>query len=154
MNHLISSKFDHKIQPIGKPRQVASDRWKKRPEVLRYRFFADEMRLAAADQKFFLGNRCVIIFEFAMAPSWPKSKKEKMNGKPHTQRPDLDNAQKAIFDVLLAEDSSVYTCLAAKFWSYEGRIRIYNVHSTKDMKIESLIKQLESEDSSVSQDWF
>ena len=154
MNHLISSKFDYKIQPMGKPRQVASDRWKKRPEVLRYRAFADEIRLAAAAQNFFLGSRCIMIFEFAMAPSWSKSKKEKMNGKPHQQRPDWDNCGKAIQDILKVEDSSVYTAFCAKFWSYEGRIRIYNVHSTRDMTVDSLINQIESENSTVANNWF
>jgi len=154
MNHLISSKFDYKIQPMGKPRQVASDRWKKRPEVLRYRAFADEIRLAAAAQNFFLGSRCIMIFEFAMAPSWSKGKKEKMNGKPHQQRPDLDNAEKSVFDIMLNEDSSVYTAFCAKFWAYEGRIRIYNVHATKDISLDSLIEKIESEDSPVIRDWF
>ena len=154
MNHLISSKFDHKIQPMGKPRQVASDRWKKRPEVLRYRAFADEIRLAAAAQNFFLGSRCIMIFEFGMAPSWPKSKKEKMNGKPHQQRPDIDNVEKSLFDIMLNEDSSVYTAFCAKFWAYEGRIRIYNIHSTKDSSIESLIKHIEAEELSAANSWF
>ena len=33
------------ITPCPKPRQTQSDKWKKRPPVLRYRAFADEVRL-------------------------------------------------------------------------------------------------------------
>lgn len=33
------------ITPVPKPRQVHSDKWMKRPPVLRYRAFCDECRL-------------------------------------------------------------------------------------------------------------
>ena len=154
MNHLISSKFDYKIKPMGKPRQVFSDRWKKRPEVLRYRAYADELRFAARSQNFFLGDRCIMVFEIPMAESWSKKKKELHVGKPHTQRPDNDNIIKGLQDILKIEDSSIHTVFATKFWAYEGRIRIYNVHSTKDMTVESLILQIESEDPTAAKDWF
>lgn len=139
---------------MGAVRQTQADRWKKRPAVLRYRAFADELRLAAAAQNFFLGDRCIMIFEIAMPKSWSNKKKELMDGKPHTQRPDNDNCIKSCQDVLLIEDSSVHTVFAAKFWAYEGRIRIYNIHSTKDSSLDSLIKHIESENPSAASNWF
>ncbi len=33
------------IDVVGKPRMTQRDKWKKRPCVLRYRAFADELRL-------------------------------------------------------------------------------------------------------------
>ncbi|MGK4302143.1 RusA family crossover junction endodeoxyribonuclease, partial [Klebsiella pneumoniae] len=33
------------ITPIGKPRMTRADKWKQRPEVIRYRAFCDEARL-------------------------------------------------------------------------------------------------------------
>ena len=33
------------ITPLGKPRMTQSDRWKKRPEVLRYIAFKNECKL-------------------------------------------------------------------------------------------------------------
>ena len=156
MNHLISSKFDHKMNPMGAVRQTQADRWKKRPAVLRYRAFGDELRLAAAAQNFILGERCIMIFEVAMPKSWSNKKKELMNGKPHQQKPDGDNLQKAVADHLCIEggDAFIHTVFAAKFWSYEGRIRIYNIHSTRDMSLDSLIKHIESDSPSAATDWF
>ena len=154
MNHLISSFFYYKIKPMGKPRQVASDRWKKRPEVLRYRAYADELRYAARQQKFFLGDRCIMVFEIPMAPSWSNKRKALMNGKPHTQKPDWDNISKGCQDILKTDDSSVHTVFCAKFWGYEGSIRLYNLHQTKESTVESLIRSIESDDSYQNQDWF
>ena len=76
-------------------------------------------------------------------------------GKPHRNLGDLDNICKSVMDCLLPnQDSHVHCFFAAKFWAYEGRIRIYNIHSTKDMSLESLIKHIESEDSSAANNWF
>lgn len=155
MNHLISSHLDAMINPMGAVRQTQADRWKKRPAVLRYRAYSDKLKLAAAAQNFVIGERCVMVFEIEMPQSWSKKKKELMNGKPHKQKPDIDNLVKA-WDSICIEggDAFIHTVFAAKFWSYEGRIRLYNLHSTKDMTVESLIRQIESEDPTVAKDWF
>jgi len=155
MNHLISSHLDVKIVPMPKPRATIADKWKKRPAILKYRAFKDEIRLKAQIANFVLGEKFVAVFEIPMAPSWAKGKKEKMNGKPHRNLGDLDNFCKSIMDSLLPDqDSHVHCFFAAKFWSYEGRIRIYNVHSTRDMTVDSLINQIESENSTVANNWF
>ena len=95
-----------------------------------------------------------MVFEIPMAESWSKKKKELHVGKPHTQRPDNDNIIKGIQDILKIEDSSIHTVFAAKFWAYEGRIRIYNIHSTKDSSLESLIKHIEADELSAANSWF
>ncbi len=65
-----------------------------------------------------------IEFHIAMPPSWSKSKRQLMLGKPHQQRPDIDNLVKAFLDALCEEDSYVYDIRARKFWSNTGYILI------------------------------
>ena len=147
MNHLISSKFYHRINPVGAVRQTQADRWKKRPSVLRYRAFAGELRMAAAAQNFVLGERCIMIFQIQMADSWSKKKKELMNGKPHQQKPDWDNLAKSVGDILGVnqEDSYIHTAFCAKFWAYEGSVRVYNIHQTVNSDLMSLVDTIESD---------
>jgi len=155
MNHLISSYLDAKINPMGAVRQTQADRWKKRPAVLRYRAYSDQLKLAAADQNFVIGERCIMVFEVAMPKSWSNKKKELMKGKPHKQKPDIDNLVKGWDSICIEDgDAFIHTVFAAKFWAYEGRIRIYNIHSTKDMSLESLIKHIEGDDLSAAKSWF
>ena len=157
MNHLISSYLDAQITPVSKPRMTRADTYLKRAPVMRYRAFKDNLSRIAAEQKFVLGERFVAVFEFPMAASWSKKKKEAHVGKAHRNLNDLDNACKAIMDCLLPDqDSHVHCFFAAKFWAEtgKGRIRIYNIHATKDMRVESLIHSIESDDSSAKQDWF
>lgn len=153
MMNLISSQLVAEIAPISKPRMVASDRWKKRPVVLRYRAWADEMRRIAKDQDFVLGERFIAIFQMPMPESWSKKKKLEMDGKPHRNRKDLDNMQKALMDVLLVEDSSVYMSVGLKFWSSESMIRVYNLHATKTQTLYDFLKSMESPTPTM-QDWF
>ena len=110
-----------KIIPVAKPRQVASDRWKKRPCVLRYRAFADEMRLQADGWE--LPDCFHVRFIIPMPSSWSKKKKLQKGATPHQQRPDLDNFIKS-FDCLREEDSSIWKISAEKVWGEEGMILI------------------------------
>lgn len=109
------------ITPIPKPRQTRSDKWKKRPCVLRYRAFADDCRLMGVKVE----NGCCITFEMPMPKSWSKKKKEAMIGTPHTQRPDLDNLLKSVMDAVLPEDSHIHFLEAVrKKWGDHGCIEI------------------------------
>jgi Holliday junction resolvase RusA-like endonuclease len=47
-----------------------------------------------------------------MPKSWSKKKRERMDGQPHRQRPDLSNLIKALEDSLYEDDS--------KIWQYRG----------------------------------
>jgi Holliday junction resolvase RusA-like endonuclease len=155
MNHLISSHLDAKIDPMAKPRMTRADKYLKRLPVIKYRAFKDELTLIAQRQRFVLGERFVVVFELPMAPSWSKKKRQLHLGKPHKSLKDLDNLTKSICDCLLPEQDSAVNCFfAAKFWGEFGRIRIYNVHQTKENTVDALIKAIESENSSLDQDWF
>lgn len=110
------------IKPCPAPRQVQSDRWNPRPMVLRYRAFRDEVRLRGV--KFENGDS--IIFRIPMPPSWSKKKKIAMNGKPHTQTPDLDNIYKSLADSIFKEDSHIWHLgPMKKIWAYDGSIEIF-----------------------------
>ena len=104
------------ITPVPKPRMVQSDRWKKRPEVLRYRAFCDELRLKLKE----LPIPLWVTFHMPMPDSWSEKKKLSLLGKPHCQRPDSDNILKAVLDGMLDEDSHVHEIHARKVWAREG----------------------------------
>lgn len=111
--------------PVPKPRMTQSDRWKQRPCVLRYREFCDYVRFWKKDVEI---PGCIdITFYVAMPKSWSATKKAKMDGKPHQQRPDLDNYIKAICDALFDEDKYVWSIRAAKLWCAQGdeRVEVY-----------------------------
>ncbi len=104
----------YELTPVPKPRQTKSDKWKKRPCVVRYREYADRCRELGMTVE--NGDR--IIFHIAMPPSWPKAKRAAMDGQPHRQRPDIDNLLKAVMDAVLPEDCSVWWVGSVKkFWS-------------------------------------
>ena len=111
---------------VPKPRMTRADRWKKRPCVLSYCDFADVLRAAEAAQNFELGDRIKIEFHIAMPKSWNKKKRSEMEGRPHKNKPDLDNCIKSCADILKKEDKTIYEITATKSWSREPRIIIWN----------------------------
>ena len=113
---------DYDVCPVTKPRQTQSDRWKKRPCVLRYRAFADrcrELNMIVNDR----GSH--VIFNMPMPKSWSKKKKAEMDGEYHQQTPDADNLLKSVLDSLYKDDSHICDIRITKKWSYIGFIRIY-----------------------------
>lgn len=114
------------IEPIGKPRMTRRDVWKKRPAVIKYRAFCDELRLNAKHLSNNFRQYGVIswVAYFSMPPSWSQKKKADMKGKPHRQRPDRDNVDKAILDALFPEDSSVWSGYLEKRWDDGNGARI------------------------------
>lgn len=114
--------------PVPKPRQTRSDKWKKRPSVLRYRTWADEARKASKEamrRQFpnvrFWGElrfgRIQAVAFFKMPGSWNKTTKAKMKGQPHTLRPDADNLLKAVGDSLFPTgDEHLHDLHITKYW--------------------------------------
>lgn len=105
---------------VGKPRMTQRDRWQKRPAVLRYRAFCDELRL----RRVRVPNRYGAICILPMPPSWSEKTKAAMNGLPHLQKPDKDNIEKAIADALKANDQTIWDGAACKYWGYAPRLII------------------------------
>ena len=110
----------YQITPCPAPRQTQSDRWKKRPCVLRYRAFRDEVRL----KNVVIENGCHITFFMPMPQSWSKKKKLEHTGAPHQAKPDLDNILKAILDAIFEDDAHIYKLSAEKLWAEKGGIQV------------------------------
>jgi len=113
----------HDITPVPKPRMTRADRWKKRPVVLRYWDFCDKVEKA----NIIIPDKPNIIFYIPMPSSWSKKKKRDNLFDKHTQRPDLDNYVKALFDAVYKEDSHIWTFKATKIWAEKGQIEIKNM---------------------------
>lgn len=109
------------VTPIGKPRMTRSDKWKKRPAVVRYHEYKDALRELNLDE---LPPRFDITFNIPMPTSWSKKKQAEMFGKPHQQRPDIDNLLKAFLDALCIDDSYVYDVSMRKRWSILGSMEL------------------------------
>jgi Holliday junction resolvase RusA-like endonuclease len=108
------------VEPTAKPRMTQRDKWKKRPAVMKYRAFCDELRLYVKE----LPDQIVVDFYITMPKSWSESKKITMNGTPHQQKPDVDNLQKALLDAICTEDKQVWNIHARKFWARKGSIEL------------------------------
>ena len=113
----------YKIVPVSKPRMTQRDRWAKRPSVLRYRAFADEVRMKI---------KCIpipyhVVFVIPMPKSWSKKRKVEMDGKPHEQKPDKDNLEKALLDALYGDDSHAWDGRTTKIWGREGQIIVSEI---------------------------
>jgi Holliday junction resolvase RusA-like endonuclease len=104
-----------------------SDKWKKRPAVVKYWEFKDIIVQKCKEYNFELGNNYKITYTIEMPESWSKKKKDSMFNQPHQAKPDLDNLNKSINDCLKENDQSVYHTDAYKFWGYYNSIQIQNL---------------------------
>lgn len=111
------------INPIGKCRMTRSDKWKQRPCVIKYRNFKDQARLLGLDKEL-KGNVLIAKYVIEMPKSWSKKKKKEMEGTAHYQKPDIDNIDKAMLDIL-PEDSHIFLSLTMKTWGEKGMIVMY-----------------------------
>jgi len=106
---------------MGKPRQTQSDKWRQRDVVMRYRAFADDMR---GQVRGHLEPKLALAFYIPMPKSWSEKKRTEMLGRPHQQKPDIDNLIKSVLDVLCTDDSYIHDVHARKFWATDGAIEI------------------------------
>jgi Holliday junction resolvase RusA-like endonuclease len=109
------------IDPVPKPRMTQRDKWMKRPVVMRYREYCDKIRELGAQVP---ESGAHIEFCIPMPKSWSKKKREEMCGKPHQQKPDVDNLLKALLDALYEDDSGVWDIRVTKLWSDSGKITV------------------------------
>jgi Holliday junction resolvase RusA-like endonuclease len=118
--------YKFEITPVSKPRQTQSDKWKQRPVVMKYRGYADHLRLLANTLGYVPEDVLSIHFYLPMPKSWSKKKRALMVKQPHRQKPDLDNLIKAFQDALLSEDSHIHTySYCCKVWAEEGQILVF-----------------------------
>ena len=116
-----------RVLPVAKPRMTARDRWKKRPCVLRYHAFKDEIKLILSQTGYKPGPRVRLLFFVPMPASWSAKKKAAMKRTPHMRRPDIDNYIKGVLDAVYADDSGVWQIEALKYWGEEPAIVFENI---------------------------
>ena len=131
---------------MGKPRQTNSDRWKKRPCVMRYREWCDKVREAAGLPppkniggeiqltKFDAGNY-IGFYMFAhirIPKSYSKKKRVLLEGMLCIVKPDVDNCIKGFADALFDNDERIRIMQCMKYWCYddeEPRVDIFLIPS-------------------------
>jgi Holliday junction resolvase RusA-like endonuclease len=123
------------IESVPKPRMTRSDKWNKRPVVIKYRDFCDVLNL----NNFTLPEHYHIYFLKQMPKSWSKKKKAENNRKKHTQTPDKDNLEKAVLDALFKNDSQVWDGRVTKIWSYNPAIIVYEI-DPPDLELPEIIR--------------
>lgn len=111
---------------MGKPRMVRSDSWRKRPKVVRYWAYKDELVRQSLKIRFTLPEDSYhIVFHIPMPKSWSKKKKASMLATPHQDKPDKDNLEKGFLDALCEEDKTIWDGRVTKLWSNESKICVY-----------------------------
>ena len=72
--------------------------------------------------------RVAMAAYFEPPPSWSKKKRLEHIARPHTQKPDIDNLQKAVLDglnrIAFADDAQVAEIFVEKRWGNEARTTI------------------------------
>ena len=126
------------VTPIGKPRMTQRDTWKKRPPVVRYHAFKDELRLLVnrtPNLPRILASGEVDSLSWTaympIPPSWSKRKKAQFAGMLHRAKPDRDNIDKALLDALFNDDSGIASGLIEKRWDDGNGPRIEAVFSSQ-----------------------
>lgn len=110
-------------EPIGKPRQTQSDKWRERPCVMRYRTWADHARKCCPDRPATPGRIHVIAY-FGFPKSYSTKEREALQGMPHRQKPDSDNVCKSVVDALVSRDECIYEMRINKYWTDEKGPRV------------------------------
>ncbi len=117
------------IDPIGKPDGAGRKSRGRRGIALRWqRFYAYRDLIRVLARRWRPAEVCGLEFQIAMPASWSAAGKAQMNGRPHRQKPDLDNLHKAFFDCFNHlenwDDQLVwkYDPPPMKVWAHEGRI--------------------------------
>lgn len=104
------------LTALGKPRMTQRDKWQKRKPVVKYREFADALRASVPPDMLVGVEGLSWTAWLPMPESWTARKKCGLAGKPHDQKPDRDNIDKALLDSLLPEDKKVSYGTVDKRW--------------------------------------
>lgn len=111
--------------PFTAPRMVKSDKWKKRPVVVKYFQNRNNLKLFLIKHKLELTDVLDIVFVVEMPKSWSNKKRDNMRYRLHKQRPDRDNFLKAYQDTFGGDDGFVADGRTVKIWGDFGAIVIF-----------------------------
>jgi len=114
---------EYNICPVAKPRMSNRDKFLKppRPAVKRYWDFCLQCKLERVVLPCFGAH---ITFILPIPKSCSEKLKKQLDGKPHMQKPDLDNILKSLGDAIYTNDSGIYDIHVTKLWGREGKIII------------------------------
>jgi Holliday junction resolvase RusA-like endonuclease len=130
--------FEYKIQ--SKPRMTRQDiyissknfrpqnerLYKRHLKLREYWDFKENIRLFFMENNIDYSQRDVlsdITFVISMPKSWSDKKKKAYEGKPHKNKPDLNNLVKALEDCLFDEDKYIWEYRnIRKIWGYTDKI--------------------------------
>ena len=111
------------VKPMGKPRMTRADAWKDRPAVLRWYEYKREVFFSAAYSPLVLPPSPVFVAWLAYLPmpkSWPESKQLEKAFTYHDAKPDKDNIEKGLLDILFTEDKGIAAGSSVKRWAPRG----------------------------------
>jgi Holliday junction resolvase RusA-like endonuclease len=111
--------------PVGKTRMTRPDKWKKRPNVTRYRDWCDTVRGVVGkvpDPREVVALNWTAYFE--PPASWSKKRRAAAIGELHRNKPDRDNIDKAVLDCLFAQDSAIAHGTLNKLWDWNARLEV------------------------------
>ena len=111
------------VEAMGKPRMTQRDKFAKRPCVLTYRAYSDELRLKVGRIPDNIVGVSWVAY-FAMPKSWSQEEKDKHRGELHQSKPDRDNVDKGILDTFINQDSVVAFGSLTKLWDDGAGARI------------------------------
>lgn len=119
------------VVPVPAPRMTRADRRPPvRPPVQRYRDFEDALKKTNIRIP---ESGCHIVFVLPMPPSWKKEKRAAHLHQPHTNKPDIDNLEKALLDVVFKHnaggDQHVWDARVSKIWGERGAVLVGEVEA-------------------------
>lgn len=122
--------FTYDVDPVGKVRMTQSDKWKKRPCVVRYRMYADRLRELGCT----LENGDAVFFYIPMPVSWPAKKRALRDGTRCESKPDLDNLLGALMDAVHPDGDSHLSEFAhvGKVWADTGKVVVLRSSTTAE----------------------
>jgi len=108
-------------EPQRAPRMTRSDRWARRPAVVKYFTWANHARrtLFKDDQVKINGENIEhiqVVFFLPIAKSTSLKKQAILEGSRHQTYPDIDNLFKAILDALVSQDKAVWSMGGMKLY--------------------------------------
>lgn len=115
--------FTVKGCPMGKPRMTRRDKWAKRDCVMRYRQWADIVRMQAPELTADPLSLWVVAY-FPFPEGYSQKKRELLKGKPHRVKPDSDNCLKSVSDILFKNDSCISDMRCVKRWEDGSGARV------------------------------
>lgn len=111
-----SASYSLAVVMMGKPRMTRRDKWQKRPNVVRYRALADEIRAQIPKEALHGVLGLDIEVFFPMPKIWSEEKQAAFAGKLHQSTPDYDNVAKAGGDILFEDDRALAFGRTIKYW--------------------------------------